>query len=171
MNTEKFAEIHRISKAKAKAMAPYIKGAQQCSCCKGWNIPENSKPIYIPDKRKYRRNKEQYCHMWKYCYMLDAIALDMEIEPNLLGMDENTYKTLLKELYRNGFIVRKENSQDNSLYHLDYIISLQFGLWEQKRTQEKLELICNIVQNCTDTVKETIKVVEKISMVKSALLK
>jgi len=53
MTTRDFANRKGISHSKVKKMAPYLVGAVKCPKCKCWIIPDNAKPIYIPDKRKY----------------------------------------------------------------------------------------------------------------------
>ena len=159
MTTKAFAQLKGISLDKAKAMAPYIKGATQCPNCKVWNIPKNAKPIYIPDGRRYSR------HARPYCYVLDAIELDMEINFTISCIDEDIYKTVIRELYKNECIVRKENSNVNSLYHLDYMVSLKTVDWQNKKSEEKTKLIYETIQSCADAVGETMKTVGKLSMV------
>ncbi len=146
MTVKEFANINGISTSSAKKMAPYINGATQCPCCEAWTIPNGARPIYIPDKRKYGSCAKPYC------YVLDAIALGMDLNQNVLNMDEEKVKTVVRELRKHELIVLREGCDADSLYHLDYIISLKYAEWNERKSQEKTKLIFKTVKSCADAM-------------------
>ena len=155
MTIKAFACNNKISASKAKAMAPYIDGASQCPCCKKWIVPHDARPIYIPDKRKY-----SVCAR-PYCYVLDAIALGMELKSDVSNINGDIVKTVVRELRKNGLIVIIDGREKNSLYHLDYMISLEYANWQERKNEEKSKLICEIIIAGLNATTELAKVVSK----------
>ena len=157
MTNQEFSKEKNISTNKVAKMAPYIEGATQCPSCKKWVIPNDAKAIYIPDKRKYT------IHSRPYCYVIDAIALDMELNPAISLITEQNVRTIVRELYDNGLIVLKENCDTGSLNHLDYIISLKLIGWQSKTSQEKSKLICQTIQSCANALAQTADAVKSVA--------
>lgn len=104
---------------------------------------------YIPDKRKYS------IYARPYCYVLDAIALKMDLNSNVSNIDDETAKTAVRELYKNGLIVKIEGREKDSLCHLDYMISLKYDNWIKREAKEKSKLICETIISCANAAERT----------------
>ena len=154
MTIQEFSKEKNISTNKAVKMAPHIEGSTQCPCCKKWIFPNTAKAIYIPDKRKYTTFSRPYC------YVIDAIALDMELNPAISAITEQNARTVVRELYDNGLIILKENCDRGSLYHLDYMLSIQLLEWQTKSSQEKSKLICQTIQSCANAIAQTAEAIK-----------
>lgn len=149
MTTREFANRKGISHSKVKKMAPYLVGAVKCPKCKCWIIPDNAKPIYIPDKRKYSKLAKNYC------YLIDAIALEMDLHPEISCISPETCATIVRELRKKELITLKVGKNIESLYHLDYVISLKLLTWNYKESKEKSELIYKTVLAGFSAIAET----------------
>ncbi len=149
MTTREFANKKGLSHSKVKKMVPYLVGAIKCPKCKCWIIPDNAKPIYIPDKRKYSKLTKNYC------YLVDAIALEMDLHPEISCISPETCETIVRELRKKELIVLKVGKNSESLYHLDYMISLELLNWNDRESKEKSKLICKTVLAGFNAIAET----------------
>lgn len=157
MTIKEFSKTRNVSLDQAKKMAPFIHGSTKCPCCNGWIFPDKAKAIYIPDKRKY----SPYAR--PYCYVLDAIALDMDLISELSFISDETKRTVVRELAKNELIVLKDGCDSQSLYHLDYILSLRLIEWQEKKNEEKSRLIYETIKSCADALSKTAEVVTTLS--------
>jgi len=157
MTTRDFANRKGISHSKVKKMAPYLVGAVKCPKCKCWIIPDNAKPIYIPDKRKYSKLAKNYC------YLIDAIALEMDLHPEISCISPETCATIVRELREKELISLKVDKNSESLYHLDYIISLKLLNWNDKKSKEKSELIYKTVLAGFNAIAETANMIRTLA--------
>ena len=105
MTIKEFAKRKEIPMDKAKKMAPYIPNSTHCPCCDRWIFPDDAKAIYIPDKRKYSPRVRAYC------YVLDAIALGMELNSELSLVPDDTKRTVVRELFKNELIIKRRMRQ------------------------------------------------------------
>ncbi len=157
MTIKDFAKSKKISLDKVKKMAPYIPGSTHCPCCDGWLFPDDAKAIYIPDKRKYSP------YTRAYCYVLDAIALGMDLNSELSLVPDNTQRTVVRELVKNELIVLKDGCDNQSLYHLDYILSLRLIEWQERTNKEKSKLILETINSCAYALGKTAEAVTTVA--------
>ena len=140
MTIKKFANEHHLSQSKIKKMAPYIEGAKQCEFCKRWNLPDDARPIYIPDNRCYKNGYKEYC------YVIDAISLNFHIHPILSKLPEDRCHTIVRELKTCGTITLIEGRQENSLNPQDYILSTSYLAWKEQKASEKTKLVIDMLK-------------------------
>ena len=157
MTIKDFAKSKKISLDKAKKMAPYIPNSTHCPCCDGWIFPDNSKAIYIPDKRKYS------LYARPYCYVLDAISLDMDLNSELSLISDDIKRTVVRELVKNELIILKDGCDSQSLYHLDYILSLKLIEWQERTNKEKSKLILETINSCAYALGKTAEAVTTVA--------
>ena len=157
MTIKEFVKKKEISLDKAKKMAPHIPGSTHCPCCNGWIFPDDAKAIYIPDKRKYSP------YVRPYCYVLDAIALDMNLISELSFISDDIQRTVVRELAKNELIVLKDGCDNQSLYHLDYILSLRLIEWQEKKNEEKSKLIFETINSCAYALGKTAEAVTTVA--------
>ncbi len=157
MTIKDFAKSKKISLDNAKKMAPYIHNSTHCPCCDGWIFPDNAKAIYIPDKRKYSP------YVRPYCYVLDAIALDMDLVPEVSFISDDIRRTVVRELAKNELIVLKDGCDNQSLYHLDYILSLRLIEWQERTNKEKSKLIFETINSCAYALGKTAEAVTTVA--------
>ena len=147
MKISDFAKKHNISAKKARAMAPYIPMARQCSYCRKWDIPEDAKPIYIAHKQKYGVAK-------KYGCVLDAIAFDMQIHENFSRVTLVECQTIVPQLRDKGLIVLKHGCPASSVNYTDYMISFSLAEeWRNKDLQHKTELVIETLKTIQELAK------------------
>lgn len=125
-------------------MCPYISGARQCPCCGGWDIPDNAVAIYIPDKRKYKKQIQ------KYCYVMDAIAQGMEIHESLSLVSEEECKTIVSDLRTKNLLILKCGCPNESLDYRDYMLAFS-GNRENETAKEKSAVIVEILKTVQAT--------------------
>lgn len=154
MTEKQFRQNWQISEAKLLKMAPFIEGARYCPNCGKWEFPENAKAIYIPDKREYRNDAA----VKKYAYVLDAICREMELNDQISNIENAVVKTIVRELKKEGWIVLIEGKDDESLYHLDYILSIKLIKWKEVRAAQKRELILQLLRLAEKAVELAAKV-------------
>ena len=159
MTISEFANKKGLSIRHIKIMAPYINGAKRCIYCKKWEIPPDSKPIYIPDKRKYNAYSKYYC------YVIDAISLDMDLNENVSLISENQIKTVVRELRNFGLITPKNGCPENSFDYQDYMLSLKLIEWHYKKSYEKTKLILEIINSCATVAKKATQTAKILSLV------
>ena len=156
MTIKEFAKEKGISLDNAKKMASYIPDSVHCPCCDGWIFPDNAKAIYIPDKRKYSP------YVRPYCYVLDAIALDMDLVSEVSFISDDIRRTVVRELAKNELIVLKDGCDNQSLYHLDYILSLRLIKWQERTNKEKSKLIFETINSCAYALGKTAEAVTTV---------
>jgi hypothetical protein len=157
MTIQEFSKEKNISTNKAVKMAPRIEGSTQCPCCKKWIFPDTAKAIYIPDKRKYSP------YVRPYCYVLDAIALDMDLVSEVSFISDDIRRTVVRELAKNELIVLKDGCDNQSLYHLDYILSLRLIEWQERTNKEKSKLILETINSCAYALGKTAEAVTTVA--------
>lgn len=148
-----YAKKHNLSTAKVKRMVSKLKGAKQCPNCKKWQIPSSTTPIYIPNKRNYKNFAK------KYCYVMDSIALNMQLDNDLSSISNHEITTILKELEKENLIILKENIKSTKGKSTDYELSKKGIDWANKQTEDKNKLIFEILK----TIQTTAKAVETIA--------
>lgn len=83
------------------------------------NIPEDTIPVYIPDKR-YTKDPHRF-----YVFVLDVIINShLEIE----GIDPDILATCVEQLRETGLIVLKHGRAVGSVDYRDYMISANRAL-------------------------------------------
>ena len=102
------------------------------------NIPEDLKPVYVPDKYKNDAHR-------RYIYILDVIAnTHLELE----GIDSETLQTCMEELKKENLIVLKNGKDPDSLDYHDYIISpdrVKYYKWCGVKTSGSMNLLKKIL--------------------------
>lgn len=143
MKLNEYAKKWNITKDRAKLMAPYI-GGYKCPCCNQWNIPDDAQAIYIPDKRKYKKECK------KYCYLIDAITQNMKLDEDLSSITNIECRTIVRELRSKNAIVLKDGCNQDSLDYCDYMVSADYLNWKQTKDSEKSELILSTIIKCAE---------------------
>lgn len=102
----------------------------------GYDIPDNLKQPYFPDKRKFR--KKDKLHI--YIHVLNAITDELMIIPEIINTDNQHVRTAVRELKKTGAIVLLDGAEDN-LDYLNYMIGPKYSDWTLHTIREKLELV------------------------------
>ena len=132
MNIKKAASCWEVTEKKARKI------------CKSMgidpkDIPENLRPIYIPDKR-YTKNPHRF-----YVFVLDVIAnTHMDLE----GFDSIIIETCVEQLRKAGLIVLKHGVNEGSLDYHDYLISINqelFYNWKNAKMNNKIVMLSPLV--------------------------
>ena len=139
ISEKEFALKHNISRKKVIQMRQHIKGAKECCNCHHWEIPENSKPFFIPNKSYYIKDTKEYC------YVMDAIASNMILATPFVDIPKDRCETIVRELKRKGYIVLINGRDDESLLYEDYMIA-PGNNWGSKRVSERNALIIEILK-------------------------
>lgn len=147
MNTKDAVGRWGLKETEIRKMCQYIEGAHQRRKHGAWEIPDQAKPIYIPDKRKYKYQKKYK----GYIYIMDAITGKMNIILHLLNMSEDEYHTIVRELINNNMIVLLEG-RGESLSHIDYIPAMQYQNWNEQASFQKVRLISEAIAPVVEAV-------------------
>lgn len=139
-----------------KKMVPYLKNAYLCPCCNKWWIPEDAKPIYIPNQNTYNKYSRSYC------YVIDAIALKMELNENISMISDREVKTIVKVLRDYGCIELLEGSDRNSLNHLDYGLSIAFLGWKEQKSSEKTKMVLSTIKSCANAITSVVELLKPV---------
>ena len=103
------------------------------------NIPEETIPVYIPDKR-YTADPHRF-----YVFVLDVI-INSHLE--LEGIDTDIIMTCVEQLRTVGLIVLKHGRDGASLDYHDYIVSTnrtELYNWQSAKMRSKIEMITQIL--------------------------
>ena len=93
-----------------------------------FQIPDNTEPIYIPDKRFV--NKE----LRLYLFISDAIQRKVKLVPELFYSTDDEVRTVVRVMRDKGLLVRIEGRPEESLEYQDYILGPEFAEWKRNAT-------------------------------------
>ena len=99
---------------------PIVKGVYQ--------IPEDTVPIYIPDKRYIKSELRQYL------FVADAIHKKVTIDPKLIDSSVDEIRTAVRVLRNKRLIELIDGRGANSLDYKDYMLGLDFAGWKRDAT-------------------------------------
>lgn len=99
---------------------PIVKGAYQ--------IPEDTVPVYIPDKRCMKSELRQYL------FVADAIHKKVTIDPKLINSSVDEIRTVVRVLKNKHLIELIDGRAADSLDYRDYILGLDFTEWKRDAT-------------------------------------
>ena len=71
----------------------------------------------------------------------------------------------MRELAKNELIVLKDGCDNQSLYHLDYILSLRLVEWKESTNKEKSKLILETIKSCAYALGKTAEAVTTLAKV------
>lgn len=101
------------------------------------SIPDNARPIYIPDNRV----KGKHAH---YTHIINAVAKQQELLPNSIGITPEALAAYIEQLvqanilkYIDGYISKGVTT--------NCILSLQAEDWLDRKAKEKRKFIMEIV--------------------------
>ena len=128
-----------------------LTGYQVSKICKHMNldpknIPENTVPVYIPDRR-YKKDPHRF-----YVFVLDVI---INSHLKLESVDLDIIATCVEQLRTAGLIVPKHGRDESSLDYHDYMISInrtEFYNWQNAKMKNKIEMITPIVSAIAEGV-------------------
>ena len=140
LSIKEFSKKKGISELKVKKMAPYISGSYKCHNCGVWNIPQDAIPLYVPDKRFYKKCSKNYC------YVLDAICYGFLLDNRVDGINisEQECKTIVGVLKEKGKIILKNGYPKDSLNYRDYIQGIED--WGIITAKQKTEVVIEILK-------------------------
>lgn len=110
------------------------------------NIPEDTEPVYIRDKR-YKKNPFRF-----YIFVLDVI---INTHLKLEDIDEDIIETCVEQLRDLGLIILIRGRKKRSVNYRDYIISPNkelFYNWNDYNVKRKLELLSPIISAVSEGV-------------------
>lgn len=162
MTTKEFAKKWDISQNKVKQMLDFLPGITYCKHCKAAEIPDNAKAIYIPDKRKYSKKEP----LKKYCYLIDTISQNMVLEEKFTGITKDNAETMVRHLYDEGYLLRKNNAPAGSYNYADYIVSTKIAGWDSMKSEEKAKIISDVLQ----TINHIANAVEQVARTAEAAI-
>ena len=90
-----------------------------------FQIPDNTEPIYIPDKRFV--NKE----LRLYLFVSDAIQRKVKLVPELFYSTDDEVRTVVRVMRDKGLLVSIEGRPEDSLEYQDYILGPEFADWKR----------------------------------------
>lgn len=93
-----------------------------------FQIPEDTIPIYIPDKR-YLKNDLRL-----YLFVSDAIHKKLKLVPELFNSNNAEVRTIVRVMRNRGLIERIEGRPEESLNYQDYILGVEFAGWKRNAT-------------------------------------
>ena len=93
-----------------------------------FQIPDDTVPVYIPDKR-YLKND-----LGLYLFIADAIYKKLRIVPELFHSSDEEVRTAVRVMRERNLIVRIEGRPVNSLNYQDYILGPEFADWKRNAT-------------------------------------
>lgn len=99
---------------------PIVKGAYQ--------IPEDTVPIYIPDKRCMKSELRQYL------FVADAIHKKVTIVPELINSSVQEIRTAVRVLKNKHLIELIEGREIDSLDYRDYMLGIDYLGWKKDAT-------------------------------------
>lgn len=123
------------------------------------HIPEDTIPIYIPDRR-YKKDPHRF-----YIFILDVIInTHLELE----RIDADIIATCVEQLNAAGLIVLKHGRPKDSIDYHDYMVSAnrtEFYNWQSTKTKNKIELITPAISAVTEGVIAAGTMMQAVTMV------
>lgn len=110
------------------------------------DIPDDTIPVYLPDKR-YKRDPHRF-----YVFVLDVI-INSHLE--LEGIDYDITATCVNQLRNAGLIVLKYGRAADSVDYHDYMISAnraEFYSWKDAKMKNKIEMITPIISSIAEGI-------------------
>ena len=132
MNTKQAAARWEVSEYMVRKICKHL----GVSCR---NIPEDTTPVYIIDKR-YQKDPHRF-----YIFVLDVIINTHLV---LEGIDPDIIATCVEQLRDVGLIVTKHGRPARSLNYRDYMVSAnrtEFYDWKTANMKNKISIIAPIV--------------------------
>lgn len=93
-----------------------------------FQIPEDTVPVYIPDKR-YLKNDLRL-----YLFVSDAIHRKLKLVPELFNSSDDEVRTIVRVMRDKGLIERIDGRPNESLNYQDYILGIEFVDWKRNAT-------------------------------------
>ena len=93
-----------------------------------FQIPDNTEPIYIPDKRFVKKE------LRLYLFVSDAIQRKVKLVPELFYSTDDEVRTVVRVMRDKGLLVRIEGRPEESLEYQDYILGPEFADWKRSAT-------------------------------------
>ena len=90
-----------------------------------FQIPEDTVPVYIPDKR-YLKNDLRL-----YLFVSDAIHRKLKLVPELFNSSDDEVRTIVRVMGDKGLIERIDGRPNESLNYQDYILGIEFVDWKR----------------------------------------
>ncbi len=128
MNRKEAAEAWHVSEKEVKRICEHMQLDVNA-------IPEDTRPVYVPDKRIASDPHRFYIY---------ALAVINNPVLHLEGVDPLILESCVTQLSRTGLIVPKEGADPGSADYRDYVISADrsaFYDWSGRRAREELGLL------------------------------
>ena len=93
-----------------------------------FQIPDDTEPIYIPDKRFVKKE------LRLYLFVSDAIERKVKLVPELFYSTDDEVRTVVRVMRDKGLLVRIEGRPEDSLEYQDYILGTEFADWKRNAT-------------------------------------
>ena len=139
MNVKRAASLWEVSESMVRKICKQMQLDPK-------NIPEDTSPIYIPDKR-YTKDPHRF-----YVFVLDVI-INSHLE--LEGIDPDIIATCVKQLRNAGLIVLKHGRAVGSVDYHDYMVSANradFYNWKVAKMKSKIDMITPVVSAVSEGV-------------------
>lgn len=107
------------------------------------NIPDDTKPIYIPDKN-YRADGAAYSHLLKACIKRQ------EVIPESIGLTTQEAYSYLEQLVSQGLIVLNEANQNTTIRYIPTTQGEEWCSWRNK-VKKLVEMIQPIIPDINIT--------------------
>lgn len=132
MNVKRAASLWEVSESMVRKICKQMQLDPK-------NIPEDTIPVYIPDKR-YTKDPHRF-----YVFVLDVI-INSHLE--LEGIDPDIIATCVEQLRDAGLIVLKHGRTAGSVDYHDFMVSAnrtEFYNWKDAKIKSKIEMITPVV--------------------------
>ena len=107
------------------------------------NIPDDTKPIYIPDKN-YKADGAAYSHLLKACIKRQ------EVIPESIGLTTQEAYSYLEQLVSQGLIVLNESNQNTTIRYIPTTKGEELCSWRNK-VKKLFEMIQPIIPDINIT--------------------
>ena len=87
----------------------------------------------------------------------------MDLNSELSLISDDIKRTVVRELVKNELIILKDGCDNQSLYHLDYILSLRLIEWQERTNKEKSKLILETINSCAYALGKTAEAVTTVA--------
>ena len=108
-----------------------------------YSIPEDTVPIYIPDKRYLKQD------LRVYIFVADAICRKLQIAPELFNSSDEEIKTVVRVMRNEELIVLLEGRQETSLDYRDYMPGIKLSAWKREE-RNRLKLLKDIMNGIVE---------------------
>ena len=142
MNVKQAAKIWNLKENEVRKICKHYGFSKKWF---GYEIPEDTVPIYIPDGR-YLKSTHRL-----YFFTCEAINKKIDIDYELIHSNEYEIKTAVRELKKRKLVCIKENHYDNLDYH-NYILSPDYSDWSEKKQGDKYKLLKDLLSIVTEAV-------------------